>query len=120
MILLVAKSQTAVTSSSSAANKSQLEDDEEENSSGGEGDSENRRKVVFKTPLGRNIYRQLFERQLPKTNELFQPNRMAYIVELNDDETDVPITSIRSKAECPNMEVYMSIITSSSNFKAFK
>lgn len=44
---------------------------------------------------------------------------MAYIVELNDDETDVPITSIRSKAECPNMEVYKSIITSNSNVKAF-
>ena len=29
---------------------------------------------------------------------------MAYIVDLNEEETDVPITSIRSKADCPNNE----------------
>lgn len=29
---------------------------------------------------------------------------MAYIVELNEEETDVPITSIRSKADCPTNE----------------
>ncbi len=29
---------------------------------------------------------------------------MAYIVELNEEETDVPITSIRSKADCPSNE----------------
>lgn len=62
-------------------------------------------KVVFKTKVGRNIYRALFEVNPPKSNDLFLPNRMAYIVDLNDDETDVPITSIRSKAECTNNEV---------------
>lgn len=31
---------------------------------------------------------------------------MAYIVDLNEEETDVPITSIRSKADCPNNEVF--------------
>lgn len=29
---------------------------------------------------------------------------MAYIVDLNDGEPDVPITFIRSKADCPNNE----------------
>lgn len=62
-------------------------------------------KISFKTVMARNLYRQLFEIKPPKTNELFQPNRMAYIVDLNDEETDVPITSIRSKADCPNNEV---------------
>lgn len=62
-------------------------------------------KVVFKTKIARNVYRVLFENNLPKSNDLFMPNRMAYIVDLNDDESDVPITSIRSKAECINNEV---------------
>lgn len=76
-----------------------------DSSEGEETSSPGGKKVVFKSVMARNIYRQLFELQLPKTNELFQPNRMAYIVDLNDEETDVPITSIRSKADCPNMEV---------------
>lgn len=83
-------------------NKSRTSDVE---SSGDETGVGTDKKVVFKSALGRSIYRQLFELELPKTNELFQPNRMAYIVDLNDEETDVPITSIRSKADCPNMDV---------------
>lgn len=74
------------------------------------GDEQNNNKIVFKTKLSRNIYRVLFETNLPKSNELFLPNRMAYIVDLNDDETDVPITSIRSKADCPNNEVIFYIL----------
>lgn len=66
-------------------------------------------KVAFKTKIARNVYRVLFENNLPKSNDLFMPNRMAYIVDLNDDETDVPITSIRSKAECINNEVCFSV-----------
>lgn len=85
----------------SAVNKSKTSDSE----SSGDEETGSPKKVVFKSAMARNIYRQLFEIQLPKTNELFQPNRMAYIVDLNDDETDVPITTIRSKADCPNMEV---------------
>jgi len=57
--------------------------------------------------LGRNIYRQLFCRKLPERNELFLPGRMAYVVDLEDDftESDVPTTLIRSKADCPSLEV---------------
>lgn len=62
-------------------------------------------KVVFKTKLARNIYRVQFESQPPKTVDLFLPNRMVYVVDLNDEETDVPITCMRSKADCPNNEV---------------
>lgn len=63
------------------------------------------KKVMFKTVMAKNIYRTLFEFKPAKTNELFQPNRMAYIVDLQDEETDIPITSIRSKADCLNNEV---------------
>jgi IK cytokine len=42
---------------------------------------------------------------MPKQSDLFLPHRMAYVVDLNDEETDVPITSIRSKAECLSGEV---------------
>ena len=50
------------------------------------------------------MYRVLFETQPPKVNELFLPHRMAYILELNEEESDVPITSVRSKADCPTNE----------------
>lgn len=35
---------------------------------------------------------------------MFAPGRMAYVVDLEDDfpESDIPTTSIRSKADCPN------------------
>ena len=56
---------------------------------------------------GRNIYRHLFSRRLPERNELFLPGRMAYVVDLEDDyaESDIPTTLIRSKADCPSLEV---------------
>ena len=42
-------------------------------------------------------------------NELFLPRRMAYVIDLEDDfnESDIPVTLIRSKADCPTMEVSM-------------
>jgi len=56
---------------------------------------------------GRNVYRFLFSRKLPERNELFLPGRMAYVVDLEDDyaESDIPTTLIRSKADCPSLEV---------------
>ena len=76
--------------------------------------------LKFKTKLGRNIFRVLFEaKELPKTNELFLPHRMAYIVDLTNeyDETgsavsEIPLTSIRSKVDCPNIEGSTTITTS--------
>jgi len=61
-------------------------------------------RVMF---AGRNIYRQLFARKLPERNELFLPGRMAYVVDLEDDftDSDIPTTLIRSKADCPSLEV---------------
>lgn len=69
-------------------------------------------KISFKTKLARNVHRVVFETEPPKSNELFQPHRMAYIVDLtNEEDADVPITSIRSKADCPNSELNSSVTT---------
>lgn len=56
---------------------------------------------------GKNIYRTVFKSQHPERNELFLPGRMAYVVDLEDEfaDSDVPTTTIRSKADCPSLEV---------------
>lgn len=56
---------------------------------------------------GRNIYRVVFKSGASERNELFLPGRMAYVVDLDDEftDTDIPTTLIRSKADCPSMEV---------------
>ena len=56
----------------------------------------------------------MFNRQPPVRNELFQPGRMAYLVDLEDDQyavTDVPKTVIRSKAECPEAQKIKRVTT---------
>lgn len=49
----------------------------------------------------------LFKSKAYERNELFLPGRMAYVVDLDDEyaDTDIPTTLIRSKADCPTMEV---------------
>lgn len=47
----------------------------------------------------------MFKPPPPKFNELFLPRRMAYVMDLEDEETDIPVTLMRSKAECPTQEV---------------
>ena len=49
----------------------------------------------------------MFSRRQPERNELFLPGRMAYVIDLEDDmmESDIPTTLIRSKADCPSLEV---------------
>lgn len=61
----------------------------------------------FKTKMGRNIYRALFKPKENNRNELFLQGRMAYVVDLEDEfaDSDVPTTIIRSKADCPSLEV---------------
>lgn len=55
----------------------------------------------------RNIHRILFKTRPSERNELFLPKRMAYVVEIDDEfnDTDIPTTLIRSKADCPTLEV---------------
>lgn len=49
----------------------------------------------------------VFRSGVLERNELFLPGRMAYVVDLDDEftDTDIPTTLIRSKADCPSMEV---------------
>lgn len=63
--------------------------------------------------LGRNIYRVVFRSGQIERNELFLPGRMAYVVDLDDEftDTDIPTTLIRSKADCPSMEVRLYFCT---------
>jgi IK cytokine len=62
-------------------------------------------KLTIKTKIAKNICRVVFKPPPPKFNELFLPRRMAYVMDLEDEETDIPITLMRSKAECPTQEV---------------
>merc|ERR1712029_896590 len=58
-----------------------------------------------RTTIGKNIYRLMFNPEIPKSNELFMPGRMAYVMDLEEDgETDIPTTSIRSKKDVVNSE----------------
>ena len=41
-------------------------------------DQEDESKINFKTKLGRNIHRVLFEAEAPKRNELFLPHRNTF------------------------------------------
>ncbi|KAL7064415.1 hypothetical protein AAHC03_05127 [Spirometra sp. Aus1] len=62
--------------------------------------------LQFRTRLAANVFEILFKKDLPVRNEYFQPGRMAYRVDLEDElaEFDVPATVIRSKADCPYVD----------------
>jgi IK cytokine len=57
----------------------------------------------IKTVLGKNIHRliSVYRSKTIERNEMFVPGRMAFLVELEDEnaETDIPTTIIRSKGE---------------------
>lgn len=59
----------------------------------------------FKTILGRNVFNIVTAQRSKKIerNELFAPGRMAYVIDLEEEngETDIPTTLIRSKADLP-------------------
>ncbi|GFX61105.1 protein Red [Trichonephila clavipes] len=69
--------------------------------------------IQFKTKLGKNIYRQVFKNRYPEKSELFLPNRMAYIIDLEDEyaDSDIPTTLLRSKADCPSFESQTTLTT---------
>uniref|UniRef100_A0A9J2Q0V5 RED-like N-terminal domain-containing protein n=1 Tax=Ascaris lumbricoides TaxID=6252 RepID=A0A9J2Q0V5_ASCLU len=60
----------------------------------------------------RNMLRLLFQNELPLTNELFRKGRMAYVVELEEEENDLPTTRLRSVHDCPVTESTHDINTS--------
>lgn len=61
----------------------------------------------IKTILGKNIHRLItYQRsKVVERNEMFSTGRMAYLVELEDEnaETDIPTTIVRSKAETQSL-----------------
>ena len=66
---------------------------------------EDKPETECRTAMGRNIMRNLFNNDGPKTNELFMAGRMAYVMDLEEDgESDIPTTSIRSKKDVINSE----------------
>ena len=63
--------------------------------------------VICRTRVARGVYNTLFNKQQQVSNELFQPGRMAYLVELESlkgNPLAAPTTVIRSKADCPEAD----------------
>jgi len=69
--------------------------------------------IAFTTKLGQKIYKALFRNRPAERNELFQPGRMAYVFDIEDEyaESDIPTTLIRSKADCPGIETQATLTT---------
>lgn len=57
----------------------------------------------------RSLHRVLFKNEVPLHNQLFAKGRMAYVVELEDEETDIPTTLLRSLHDLPRAESAQSI-----------
>jgi IK cytokine len=64
--------------------------------------------MLFKTKIARNIHKtiMIMKSKTIERNELFTPGRMAYVIELDDEnaEVDIPTTLIRSKADVPTID----------------
>lgn len=69
--------------------------------------------IVFKTRLGRNVYKVALGDKEIQRNPLFAAGRMAYVVELNDDmaDSDIPTTLLRSIVDVPNTESITTLTT---------
>lgn len=69
----------------------------------------------YRTVMGRNINNivQFYRSRHIERNDLFSPGRMAYVIELEDEniETDIPTTLIRSKADVPVTEAEVQTLT---------
>ncbi|XP_003739420.1 protein Red [Galendromus occidentalis] len=70
-------------------------------------------KLQFRTAMAKNINRLLFAQNSTKVerNELFLPQRMAYVIELDEGESDIPTALIRSKQDCPEMGLASTSLT---------
>ncbi|XP_043289524.1 protein Red [Venturia canescens] len=71
--------------------------------------------MQFKTKIGRNIHKTIMTMKSKhvERNELFTPGRMAYVIELDDEnaEVDIPTTLIRSKADVPTVDATPTLTT---------
>lgn len=57
----------------------------------------------------RSLHRVLFKNEIPLRNDMFAKGRMAYVVELEEEETDIPTTLLRSLHDLPRAESAQSI-----------
>uniref|UniRef100_A0A1X7UYX3 RED-like N-terminal domain-containing protein n=1 Tax=Amphimedon queenslandica TaxID=400682 RepID=A0A1X7UYX3_AMPQE len=69
--------------------------------------------LVRRDQSTKNIHSIVFQTNAPEKNEFFLPGRMAYVFELDDEyeESDIPTTLIRSKADCPMLESQATLTT---------
>ncbi|XP_065669193.1 protein Red isoform X2 [Hydra vulgaris] len=69
--------------------------------------------IEFQSITGRKIHKAALSNKPPARNELFLPKRMAYVFNLDDelDDSDIPTTYIRSKADCPAVENQATLTT---------
>ncbi|XP_015513368.1 protein Red [Neodiprion pinetum] len=71
--------------------------------------------MQFKTKIGRNIHKTLaiMRSKHVERNELYCPGRMAYVIELDDENADgdIPTTLIRSKADVPTIDTTPTLTT---------
>lgn len=69
----------------------------------------------FRTVMGRNVANivAFYRSRHVERNELFAPGRMAYVIELEDEnaESDIPTTLIRSKLDVPVVETEIQTLT---------
>ncbi|OQR71177.1 hypothetical protein BIW11_01547, partial [Tropilaelaps mercedesae] len=74
---------------------------------------EEQTKIIFRTAMAKNINRLLFAQKAARVerNELFLPHRMAYVIELDEAEGDIPTALIRSKQDCPQMALASATLT---------
>lgn len=81
------------------------EDQEEDGDEDDDEEDQEEEQAKFKTILGRNVFNIVtaFRSRKIERCDLFAPGRMAYVIDLDDDngETDIPTTLIRSKADLP-------------------
>lgn len=84
-------------------NKTKEEEEEEEEKA-----KQNAEMKVIQAPekytdnrMAKSVIKTLFHTALPTKNDYFQRGRMAYVVELEDEEAEVPTTLIRSVHDCP-------------------
>lgn len=102
-LLQKVRSEIAVNESEVATNEPNDKDKEEEPAA----------EIEFVSLQGRKIFKAALGGKPPQRNELFFPGRMAYVFNVEDDfeDSEIPTTTIRSKADCPQIENQTSLTT---------
>jgi len=102
-LLQKVRSEIAVNESEADTEENTEKDKEEETASD----------IEFVSVLGRKIHKAAVSGKPVQRNELFYPGRMAYVFSIDEDyeDSEIPTTTIRSKADCPLIENLTSLTT---------